>query len=226
MGKVFNHYLLEFPSNPIALEEDKIYYIGRGEDNSVTIDSTFVSRRHTSIYFENDQFFIRDLSSTNGTFLNSSKVEKTALKNGDQVGIGDRIFIFYSEISEKDGIEGARMRNDLISNRITISRKGQMAGNFEEYAFLELLQYLSTRRRTGTLMLKLADNSEGLVEFREGHIGHSFYQSQKGMDAIEALARCELDSFQFDPKHKTDIVSIDKPTSLVFLDIFNSQNAG
>ena len=199
---------------------ENTYSIGRDEDNSISINSTFVSRKHTSIYFEKGSFYVKDMGSTNGTFLNSKKVEKSILKDGDQIGVGDRIYVYYQKSKNLDLIEIDDNSSTKISEKIIVSRKGQMSGNFEEYTILELLQYLSTRNRTGALLIRCIDESDGLIEFREGHIEHSFYQGLKGEESLQKIVESKLAQFQFDPKHKTDMVSIDKTTNSLFLDIF------
>lgn len=220
----FNCYILEFPNKPILLLANKVYYLGRDEDNTIPINSTFVSRKHTSIYHQDGSFYVQDLGSTNGTFLNSKKVVKSILKDGDQIGVGDRIFIFYQKTKSIDLIEIDDSSATKISDKIIVSRKGQMSGNFEEYSILELLQYLSTRNRTGALLIHFADESDGLIEFREGHLEHSFYQGLKGEESLQKIVESKLTQFQFDPKHKTDMISIDKPTNNLFLDIFKNKD--
>lgn len=221
-GFSYNCYLLEFPNKPIPLLPGKTYTIGRDEDNAIQISSTFVSRKHTSIYFLNHSFYVKDLNSTNGTFLNSKSIQNVALKDGDQIGIGDRIFIYYQRVKTLDLIDSSDEGLAKISERITVSRKGQMSGNFTDYSILELLQYLSTRNRTGSLLIRCKDDSDGLIEFREGHIEHAFYQGLKGEDALKRIVESELLQFQFDPKHQTDMISIEKSTTNLFLDILKN----
>jgi len=44
--------------------------IGRGPANQVCLDELSVSRKHAKIYWVNDQYFIEDLHSKNGTWVN------------------------------------------------------------------------------------------------------------------------------------------------------------
>ena len=220
----YNFFLLEFPNKPILLVPSEIYYLGRDEDNTIPINSTFVSRKHTSIYFEKGSFYVKDLGSTNGTFLNSKKIEKSILKDGDQLGVGDRIYVFYQETKNSELIEIETKDSAKISDKISVSRRGQMSGNFTEYSILELLQYLSTRNRTGALLIRCSDESDGLIEFREGHIEHSFYQGLKGEESIQKIVQSKLSQFQFDPKHKTEMISIDMTTTNLFLEIFKNKD--
>ena len=67
--------------------------IGRREDNSIVLNNQFVSSYHAKIYVKNNDFYLEDLASTNGTFINDSKVEgRVRLKVNDQVRMGSTVF--------------------------------------------------------------------------------------------------------------------------------------
>lgn len=70
--------------------------IGKSADADIRITDDFVSKLHTLIYFdpEKDQFYISDLASTNGTFLNDHVVIKEELKDNDRIRIGHKPMIF------------------------------------------------------------------------------------------------------------------------------------
>lgn len=65
------------------------YRIGRMEGNNLVIDDPTVSRFHAEIYREGRNFYIRDLESTNGTFVNGKPVKVRKLKEGDIITIGN-----------------------------------------------------------------------------------------------------------------------------------------
>ncbi|EGT4140259.1 FHA domain-containing protein [Clostridium perfringens] len=67
--------------------------IGRREDNSIVLNDQFVSSYHAKIYVKNNDFYLEDLASTNGTFINDSKVEgRVRLKVNDQIRMGSTVF--------------------------------------------------------------------------------------------------------------------------------------
>ncbi len=70
--------------------------IGRGTENEITVDSDIVSRRHCLIERNGSFWHIRDLKSTNGTYLNNQLVEEQRLKPGDMLKVGDTIFKYLS----------------------------------------------------------------------------------------------------------------------------------
>jgi pSer/pThr/pTyr-binding forkhead associated (FHA) protein len=72
----------EFPVSKTLLS------IGRGLDNDLVIDDPRVSRHHAQITFRHSHYLLRDLRSTNGTFVNDQPVEAVVLAAGDIVSIG------------------------------------------------------------------------------------------------------------------------------------------
>jgi Nif-specific regulatory protein len=68
--------------------------IGRDRTATLCIADASVSRRHSQIEKENDQFVILDLESLNGTFINDVPVKRRPLQHGDRVRIGDSQFLF------------------------------------------------------------------------------------------------------------------------------------
>ena len=62
--------------------------IGRRHDCDIRINSRSASRHHAQIFTVLDQDFILDLDSKNGTFVNSRRIKKHTLEDGDVVSIG------------------------------------------------------------------------------------------------------------------------------------------
>jgi diguanylate cyclase (GGDEF)-like protein len=62
--------------------------IGRGARGGLLIDSDSVSRRHARVEWTSETHKIVDLGSTNGTFVNGSRVQAHELHDGDRVQIG------------------------------------------------------------------------------------------------------------------------------------------
>jgi pSer/pThr/pTyr-binding forkhead associated (FHA) protein len=68
--------------------------IGRQSDNTVVIDSPGVSSHHACVFRDRDNFIVEDLQSTNGTFVNDSRVARKTLENGDVVMVGRHRLVF------------------------------------------------------------------------------------------------------------------------------------
>ncbi len=93
------------PSYPILLnksdpsESYKLYFelntIGRDESCNIFVREQSISRKHAIVYRENQQYKVKDLSSTNGTLLNNQPIScDTPIVNGDNLQIGEKEFIF------------------------------------------------------------------------------------------------------------------------------------
>lgn len=66
--------------------------IGRADKCHVILDDTYVSQVHARVFPRGDSFFIEDLGSTNGTYLNRKRVGgATELQRGDRVKIGKTV---------------------------------------------------------------------------------------------------------------------------------------
>ncbi len=81
------------PLQDIRLTKEK-NILGKGDEVDVQVMDDFVSKLHALIYFEKDAFYISDLGSSNGTFLNEIVVMKEELKDGDHIRIGHQPMIF------------------------------------------------------------------------------------------------------------------------------------
>jgi pSer/pThr/pTyr-binding forkhead associated (FHA) protein len=77
----------------VELEEEETF-IGRVSQCRVQLPFENASRLHARISFRDEEYFIEDLESTNGTFVNGVKVQKCVLRNNDQIQIGDAKILF------------------------------------------------------------------------------------------------------------------------------------
>jgi two-component system cell cycle response regulator len=69
--------------------------IGRSPQSQIRIDQESVSRNHCRIWFAGNEFLVRDLGSTNGTYVNDNLVEgEGRLRHGDQLKVGRTILKF------------------------------------------------------------------------------------------------------------------------------------
>lgn len=68
--------------------------IGRGDDNDIVLDMDNVSRRHAKVVSRKEGYFVEDLGSTNGSYVNDDEVKSRQLMNGDLIKIGGAILKF------------------------------------------------------------------------------------------------------------------------------------
>jgi len=62
--------------------------IGRGEENAVRLYDETSSRRHAEVRRDGGDFRVRDLGSSNGTFLNGARITDVVLTDGDEIQVG------------------------------------------------------------------------------------------------------------------------------------------
>ena len=82
--------------------------IGRNESNDIVIDNLAVSANHARIESVSASFIIKDLGSTNGTFVNEKLVSAHGLKNNDVILIGKHTLIF-----DRSDLDQLRSQADL-----------------------------------------------------------------------------------------------------------------
>ena len=77
-------------------DDDAPIVLGRGSSDIVLSDPA-VSRRHAELCFDNGRWTVRDLDSSNGTFVNEQKVaEQLELRHNDQIRCGATVLLFES----------------------------------------------------------------------------------------------------------------------------------
>jgi pSer/pThr/pTyr-binding forkhead associated (FHA) protein len=80
----------------IELGEEEVI-IGRIPECGICLSIENVSRRHARVIFRNEEYFVEDLGSTNGTYVNGIKIVKCVLRNSDQLNIGGVKILFTED---------------------------------------------------------------------------------------------------------------------------------
>ncbi len=120
----------------LALEKTEIN-IGRSSDNDFVINNIKVSRKHAKLEKANGEWFIQDLESSNGTFINGKRIKKSKVRPGDVITIGgiplnlERLFAGEKEISGDIQIAADEL-TFRVSNKIIVDQIGLtiMPGEF------------------------------------------------------------------------------------------------
>lgn len=67
---------------------------GRHPDSDIFLDDVTVSRRHAEFRREDNSFFVRDVGSLNGTYVNRERIDVVELAGGDEVQVGKFRLVF------------------------------------------------------------------------------------------------------------------------------------
>jgi general secretion pathway protein A len=87
--------------------------IGRTADNDLQIDSKFISRHHCQIVTQADSCLIEDLNSTNGIYVQSKRVRRYNLNDGDVVQVGQHEVMYIDERAPRLRGDGDSMDTEV-----------------------------------------------------------------------------------------------------------------
>jgi two-component system response regulator HydG len=91
----------EYPMGPEVL-------LGRDADSAIRLDDPAVSPHHCRIEWRDGRSMLIDLDSDSGTFVNGIPVKQRELNPGDEIAVGNSVFLFEVE-AEKNAMSSVRM---------------------------------------------------------------------------------------------------------------------
>ena len=90
--------------------------VGRDQTNSIQVLDFEISRRHAEFHFRGEEFWIFDLKSSNGTYLNGDRIESAQLAAGDKIRIGQTTLQFVNQSLSDSCANGIFNKDDTIQN--------------------------------------------------------------------------------------------------------------
>ncbi len=93
---------------------DSVVSIGRSPENTIRLDNKTVSRKHCVITRMDAVYFIQDLNSSNGIFVNDVQVQEQKLQHGDRIRVGSFQFNFKTTPAET-GDAGDRLQRKRLT---------------------------------------------------------------------------------------------------------------
>jgi pSer/pThr/pTyr-binding forkhead associated (FHA) protein len=186
------------PLPPTPLPAEGCFVLGRSRSCNFTLKTPDASRRHAEITAANSGYLIRDLGSTNGTFVNGQRIEECALHSGDRIEIGGDLITFCRVDSALDNGElgdGGEAKTMLVE-RPALGECIQ--GDLAEIPPFAVLQILEMGRKSGVLQVE-TDSGTGSLWLVDGSPVHAETKSQRGFDAAIAIANAASGRFSFEP---------------------------
>ncbi len=139
MALMFKFISGKYKGGEFPLDKDVIV-IGRHSDLEMVLSEDMVSRRHAKITISGNDVILEDMGSTNGTFVNGSRIKKIKLKINDRILIGTSIAKFIDSDDTGQNMEdAAKIGTNAVS------------GSIEDIPIPEVLQLLATSKKTGVL---------------------------------------------------------------------------
>jgi pSer/pThr/pTyr-binding forkhead associated (FHA) protein len=212
---------------PVELSEGRGFRIGRDRGSAVCLPSTHVSRVHAEVTAEKGHWFVADLNSRNGTFVNGERVIKRRLKDGDKISTGP-FEITYRELTRA---EAADLREEKrrgaadATARVKLAKQGEgVYGDVKKVSVVEMVQLLSQNRKTGCLtILEMRAGAEARtiaerrIWFQDGAIVHADSGQEQGEPAVAPALAVQEGKFAFEPDAHSEKVTIQTPTATLLL---------
>ncbi len=92
--------------------EEAVHSIGRTHNHSIRLHDTEVSRNHAELVRRGETYAVRDLGSSNGTFVNGKPVNDQSLASGDQVQVGRSLLLYTGFLDDR--VEDLAGKVDIV----------------------------------------------------------------------------------------------------------------
>ena len=211
------------PRPPIKLAARGSIIVGRSRTCGLALPGADASRRHAEILGTGKGFRLRDLGSTNGTFVNGERVEEVELRPGDRIQIGGGTITFCRVEADVDGDSTAHEAKTVIFERPVpsegdVTERGEaFHGVLAEIPPYAVLQILEMGRKTGLLAID-AEAGLGRLWLRDGAPIHAETKDQSGFDAAMTLVGATSGRFAFTPQFDSPDPTIDASITELLLE--------
>ncbi|MBW2398819.1 MAG: FHA domain-containing protein [Deltaproteobacteria bacterium] len=185
------------PREPVPVTGERSLLIGRSRGCDLQIPHSDTSRRHAEIYRTEGGFILRDLGSTNGTFVNGRPVQEHRLETGDRIQISESEITFCEITPELESTAGVFTDADTVLSERPVPVE-VFRGELAEIPTFAVLQVLEMGRKTGIVMID-SEAGVGRLWLDNGHPIHAETKLQKGFDAAVTLVNSGTGRFSFEP---------------------------
>src|ERR1700730_14773201 len=156
------------------------FTVGRKVDKDLVIADPRVSRDHAQILLEGKDFFLVDLSSKHGTFVNGERVQRQKLERGDrlQFGARDSAYLLFNP-----GHATSNTAREFLSQISGIQIKPEATDLEKLKIFLEAARKLNTVGVLDEILMTMLDTTLQLTNAERGYV---FFQEEKGKLRLRA----------------------------------------
>jgi pSer/pThr/pTyr-binding forkhead associated (FHA) protein len=181
--------------------------IGRSSELDMVLVEDMVSRRHSKITVAQEQIFIQDLASTNGTFVNGEKIKRARLNEGDRILIGTSIIKLVATEQAVGNEEGQPQQfKDFQAKRGTNVRT--MTGSISEVPLPDLLQLFTASKKSGVLVVRTT-NDVGKIYLDKGNTVYATVNDNYDVAPTKSFIRIltwEQGTFDMEPPEEREFL--------------------
>jgi pSer/pThr/pTyr-binding forkhead associated (FHA) protein len=170
------------------------------------------------VRFEGEHFRVRDLGSTNGTFVNGEPLEaERVLHPGDRIELGGTVVTFCQVGGILEDAMNDQDGETLLMARPRSGEREALRGSFEEIPSFAVLQILEMGSHTGLLSVECSDGTSSMW-LENGRLIHAETQKAEGFDAATEIVGNTSGRFLFEPGEEPSRRSIDASVTEVILE--------
>jgi pSer/pThr/pTyr-binding forkhead associated (FHA) protein len=106
--------------------------VGRSPEADVVILDEKASRIHCGIRLWDGEFYVKDLKSRNGTYVNDQRVDVAKLKSGDRIRVGGILFSFDQDPNKSAGVALQEMEEEMAQGKGYSTILQEIVGGLEQ----------------------------------------------------------------------------------------------
>lgn len=173
--------------------------IGRLSTADIMLPDDNVSRRHAGVTVTNEEVTLRDLGSRNGTLVNRQRVTNATLRPGDLLSFGNHVLRLIKTAQTYSAPHPPASRASLeppppskpAAQTVSLQSPtlpGTFRGSLTEIGLVDVLQLLSTTRKSGLLVLR-SGRETGRIFLQEGRIYYACMEEWVEVEPRKVLYR-------------------------------------
>ena len=182
-----------------VLPEGEPVTLGRAKDAGLTLPHPNVSRYHVALKRLGDRVEVKDLESSNGTYVNGEALQEPLVVSpeGTILSVGPFDLSIHALVGEDTGDETTGTQTHAVTRRIKIH---SLKGKLEVMPLRQLLQSIELNRRSGRIKV----GEGGMLVFWDGRPTWASAGELTGQAALQALLGLDEGDFTFDPVEASD----------------------
>jgi diguanylate cyclase (GGDEF)-like protein len=184
--------------------------IGRSSKCDIQIDQESTSRNHSKIVNTGKSILIRDLGSTNGTYVNDEPIEEHVLRDGDFIKIGRTIFKFLTGGNIENAYHEEIYRLTTVDGLTQISNKRHFMETLER----EIARGQRYQRPLSLVMFDI-DHFK-IINDTYGHLAGDYVLNQLASAVKQRIRREDVFARYGGEEFAIVLPEIEVPTALLF----------